>query len=551
MNTYNKISSVSVAAIFSDGCVLQRNKNICIFGSSDCGDRIKVSAELLDYGNRLLASNHCYTDKGKWQLHLKAQEAQENVKLKILCSGESKTFSDISIGEVWLAGGQSNMEYELANCTEGPSEIENEINPNVRFYYTQKNSWIDEKFIEDENKTHWEVWQNNAEGRKKWSAVGYFFAKKLSAELKVTVGVIGCNWGGSSASTWVPVEDLEKDSDLKTYISDFKKEYEIQCGGKITKSIEEQCTEYDEYIKFHEQWQKKCDELYKVNPAISWDDVQKKIGKCAWPGPKNCKNPFRPSGLYTCMLKRIIPYTLKGFIYYQGESDDHKSRMYTKLFGTLIGRWRKDWNDCTLPFIFVQLPENRYIQDRDSKNWCGIRSAQHKIFAATKNTAMINALGLGAYNDIHPKHKKVLAERMCNAALNVAYGFTEKYPDEKIYGPAAKSSLPCKDKIEIEFDYARGLIFRKDETRLEQYISMEKNQGNIIEKDFTGFEVAGYDKIFYPAEIEITGENTVRLKSKKVDEPVYARYAWYNYGPVTLFAENGLSASPFNTLQEE
>jgi sialate O-acetylesterase len=165
---------------------------------------------------------------------------------------------------------------------------------------------------------------------------------------------------------------LEKDEDLRSYLSDYQKATE-------GKSVEEQCKEYDEYVIANDSWQKKCEQLYKENPQIEWDEVQKRIGKCLWPGPMGCKNPYRPAGLYECMIERIVPYTLKGFLYYQGESDDHKPTHYYKLFRELIDQWRSDWKDDTLPFVFVQLPEHRYRQDKDFKNWPLIRDAQRKI----------------------------------------------------------------------------------------------------------------------------------------------------------------------------
>ena len=121
------------------------------------------------------------------------------------------------------------------------------------------------------------------------------------------------------------------------------------------------------------------------------------------------------------MIKRVLPYSLRGFIWYQGESDDHKPRSYEKLFGTLIHKWREDWNDEKLPFLFVQLPVHRYKQDKDFKHWCLIRQAQEKVFTGIKNTGMACALDLGDFNDIHPRGKKVVAERLA-LAMNLPNG---------------------------------------------------------------------------------------------------------------------------------
>ena len=397
------MSDFSVAAVFSNHCVLQRDKVISIFGNAEDGSKITV--ELYAQNQTLLAKNTGKSKNGRWLVMLESQKAQNDCSLKITCdkngsASENITFNDVAIGEVWLAGGQSNMEFELQNCTEGPDELnpsKNPQNPNVRFYYTNKIAWMDEKFFEAERNTSWQTW--DSEWKKSWSAVGYFFAKKLAADLGVTVGVIGCNWGGTSASAWMSRESLEKDVELKSYLD----EQEEATNGK---SIEQQCREYDEYEIQNNKWQEKCNELYAKNPNIEWDEVQKIIGTCPWPGPKSCKNPYRPAGLYECMLKRIIPYTLKGVLWYQGESDDHKPAFYAKLFSSMIDLWRDEWNEPLLPFVFVQLPENRYKQDKDFKHWCFIREAQQKVHNTVKNAFMTCAAGLGQYNDIHPKGKK-------------------------------------------------------------------------------------------------------------------------------------------------
>ena len=180
----------SVAAIFSDHMVLQRNKYAAVFGSAD--DGALVRAQLFDAKGAEICENSAIAEKGRWLLKLEPQEAQTDCKLLITCADNSKTFSDIAFGEVWLAGGQSNMEFELQNCTEGPAELaDDKAGKNVRFYYTNKIGWKDEHFYEAEKNTTWQTWESPARGA--WSAVGYFFAKKLAADLDCVVGVIGCN----------------------------------------------------------------------------------------------------------------------------------------------------------------------------------------------------------------------------------------------------------------------------------------------------------------------------------------------------------------------
>ncbi len=530
MSVKNKFT---VARVFSDHCVLQREKPICVFGTAS--DEEEVRAALFLDGKKCISENLAVAKEGRWQLYLPPVKAQENASLTVSTKNESITFKDISVGEVWLAGGQSNMEFELGNCTEGTAEFEKEKSPRVRFYYTQKIAWMDEAFFEAEDKTSWETWESRT--RNAWSAVGYFFAKRLAKKLGVTVGIIGCNWGGTSASAWMSKERLERDSELSSYLTDYQK----ACSGKTK---EEQCAEFDAYQTYHTEWQKKCDALYRENPKIEWAEVERILGKCQWPGPMNCKNPYRPTGLYECMISRILPYTLKGFIYYQGESDDHKPTLYYRLFRELIDQWRSDWHDDSLPFLFVQLPEHRYRQDRDFKNWPLIREAQEKVFKTVKNTGMVVALGLGEYDDIHPKHKKVLAERLALTALEVAY----KIPQgKKTAYPIFSKAISKANSMILYFANADwGLIFTKDEMRLEHYRDMQKRQNLSVPQNFTGFELAGSDKVFYAAECTVE-KNRITLTAKEVPQPKYARYGWYNYGPVTVFSKAGLPLSPFRT----
>ena len=552
------MAEIQVAAVFSDNMVLQRNKIINIFGWIDWKEKDKeifVKAELFNKNGDLLGENtRIYTNPvKKWVISLPSQEAQEECSLKIWLNQSTKAivFSNIAIGEVWLAGGQSNMEFELGNCTEGPQELADTSGENgaknVRFYYTNKIAWMDQHFYQAEKNTAWQSW--DSPNKKAWSAVGFFFAKKLASDLGCTVGVIGCNWGGTSASAWMRREYLEKDEDLRTYLT----EQEEATAGK---SIDQQCREYEEYEVIQAEWQKKCDALYAANPEITWAKVEETLGKSPWPGPRSCKNPYRPCGLYDCMVNRVLPYTLKGVLWYQGESDDHKPYSYAKLFSKLIDNWRTDWKDPELPFVFVQLPNHRNEYDKDFKHWCLIRSAQEKVHHMVKNAFMTCALDLGQFNDIHPKAKKVVAERMEENALANVYNLKKAQDvlspmlkDYTIKG-ADPSDTNSFGKIILTFENAAtGFVAREDKINLDYYKRMEQHQGNSVSPAFTGFEIAGSDGIFYPAAYRLGQKeedfNTITLSSPLVKNPVSARYAWYNYGPVNIFGKNGLPLAPF------
>ncbi len=547
MKKFWKTSNFTTAAVFSDHMVLQRNKFTSVFGEAE--NDTTITASLYDKNGALLSENSTIAENGRWLIPLEPQSAQTDCSLKITDGQKEINFSDIAIGEVWLAGGQSNMEFELQNCTEGPEELKDAGAGNkVRFYYTNKIAWMDEHFYEAESQTAWQKWDSPARGA--WSAVGYFFAKKLAEDLDCVVGLIGCNWGGTSASAWMRREYLEADRDLNTYLTDY-------ADATRGKSVEQQCKEYDDYEIENAKWQEGFSKLWEKDHNITWENAEKILGKNPWPGPASCKNPYRPTGLYDCMLSRIIPYTLKGVLWYQGESDDHKPRFYAKLFSSMIENWRRDFADSSLPFIFVQLPVHRYQADPDFKHWPLVREQQAKVGASVKNAWLTGCFDLGQFSDIHPRAKKVLAERMEKNAVANVYNLI---PSVDAAAPQLEGCHPLynessgQGKLLLTFSNAPlGFEVRDDSVRLEEYKNMEANQGFSVSPDFTGFELAGSDGIWYPAQFAFCGsdgkQNQIILCSKKVKRPVAARYGWYNYGPVTIYGKNGIPLCPFQTQE--
>lgn len=523
--------SLKLAAVFSDSCVLQRGKNTLLFGNGEEGALVeaKLSGYQLASNSLQESRGSAYVRQGRFEIQLPPLQAGVEHILEVTCGEERLLRRDIAIGEVWLAGGQSNMEFELQNCTESEA-LELPPDKMLRFYYTQKKAYMDEEFFKSEEQTAWECFGDP--GTRYWSAVGYFFGKKLQEHLQVPVGIIGCNWGGTSASAWMPREAIAGDSQLKIYLDT----YDAAIAGK---SEEEQRKEYDEYVIYQAEFDKKAEACYAQNPDMEWSEVLEIAGECRWPGPMGCSNPFRPGGLYQCMLKRIIPYTLKGFIYYQGESDDHLPHLYRKLFSRMIEQWREDWRDDSLPFIFAQLPMHRYKQDPDFQNWCLIREAQNRVQDMVKNTAMTCIIDQGVYNDIHPKMKKEVGERMCAQALAMCYG------QEKVQ----RATCPLFDHAEI-LEHKLALYFKHAEGGLHAVKPDKQNRPGYNEAEHPaesmGFEIAGEDGNYLPAKVQIEGDRII-LTHEEIERPRYGRYLWTNYGDVYLFGENGMPLAPFRT----
>lgn len=506
------MSDFRTAYVFSDGCVLQRKKNISVFGVGSEGSIVTVT---------LNGTTVCtVVSDGKWKAVLPPMEAAENLTMEIKSGDKVITYKDVAIGEVWLAGGQSNMELTLPQIIDGEKMLETE-HPKVRFYYTPKFQYEGEELSRLARESRWEYFEG--EGARKWSAIGYLFAKQLSETLGVTVGVIGCNWGGTSASAWMPECDLENAwPDVRSYIEEYR-------AGIEGKSLEQQKAEYDEYLAYRAVWEPKCEALYAENPNIEWSTVLELLGSDRYPGPINSFSPHRPSGLYHTMLSKVIEYTLAGVIYYQGESDDHKPRSYYNLFNKLVERWRRDNGDMKLPFLAVSLPMHRFRTDPDFKNWPIIRKAQRKVALDNRMMGIAVAIDCGEKDNIHPREKRVVAGRLALQALNLVYG---KISEKEANGPIVYAVEYKPDGCYLRAKYSEDGYFVKGEK-------------------ITGFEIAPFrrggarEEDYVEAEAELLPDNRIRVYSDLVTNPGSVRYLWTNWGEVTLYGANGIPLEPF------
>ena len=493
---------IRISPMFSDHMVLQRNKHISIFGTGTGGERVTVTLGEDTASARVIG--------GRWCAVLPAREAAKELELTVRADGFSRTFTDVAVGEVWLAGGQSNMEYELRNCTTGKEHLENDACVNVRFYYVQKIVDKEPAYEEKITNNGWQLF--GSETAKCWSAVGYIFAKRLSEKLGCTVGVIGCNWGGTKAAHWMSIESLERDIDMRLALNKM-------IAAMAGKTEEEMTREYREYETYDREWNKRSAEYFSKADDPTWDECQKVCGVCKYPGPPLPLNPFSPETLYRSMVKLVCPYTLAGFLYYQGESDDDEPQNYYKLLRGLIDLWRSDWGDDTLPFLIVQLPMHLYKGDTDRKNWCIIRAAQEKAYRTIRNTGLAVAIDCGEFNEIHPKDKEKVAERLYDQALYVAYHLGGKAP------LLCSAVLFANGAAEIETNSASPLEVRGNKS---------------------GFELAGADEVYHPADFTLSGSR-ITVSSPEVPEPVAVRYLWTNYtADIPVYNADDQPLAPFD-----
>lgn len=502
---------MKTAPIFSDNMVLQRHKNIRVFGScSGREQRITVSIP------ELRASAEAVITGSRWEAVLPALPECDSCTLVVACGAIQKQFTNVAIGEVWLAGGQSNMEYELRNDRHGADELRECARENVRYYYTPKVSMLGEELNAAEAASRWGIASET--GSVAWSAVGWYFAKELSRRLGCIVGILGCNWGGTSASAWVPREVLDT-AQLRPYLD----EYDAATAGK---SDEQMIAEYDEYTAYQAGFDRRVAECYAENPDIRWSEVLGKCGENRYPGPLGIKNPMRPCGLYETMVSRVCPYTVRGVLWYQGESDDHRPQSYYELMSALIRCWRGAWHDDEMAFLIVQLPMYSCDDDNEFTRWAYIREAQERLFRTVKNTGLAVALDCGEYNNIHPTDKSAVGHRLYLQALSEVYGLADRA--ETMPPMYASHEVRHGDTMIVYLDNPSG--------------GLSVNDGHL-----DGFELAGADGAYYPADsVEIRG-NQIHIKCGQVKRPVNVRFKWINYAGVGLFGTNGIPVAPFRT----
>ncbi len=493
------------APIFTDHAVLQREKPVCIWGS--CTDDAVIT---LRFGDISCQSTPAVN--GRWEICLPPLPAGGPYTLSVSDGTDTRTLSDIMVGEVWLCGGQSNMELNLKDANGAQDALASCENANVRLYHVCKRGFFDEQFYQEEADSCWNL--PSAHTCPYWSAVGYYFARELAQKLGVTVGLVNCNYGGTSASAWMSREMLSETAIGRQYLEDYE-------NGTAGLTDEEADRAYDEYMEYHILWNERVAACYAQDPHMKWGKVLEICGENRYPGPHAPKNPLRPHGLYDTMLSRITPYTLRGVLYYQGESDDHRFDGYYTLLTSLIRQWRKDFRDEELPFLLVQLPIYGVDDNPDLTNWCGIREAQEEVYRNIRNTGLAVIFECGEWNEIHPKDKRTPAHRLYLQALHQVYGLQT----EDTCAPLLRYVLPENGGLRLYFDHAAcGLEARGE----------------------GGFEICGTDGVWHAAKAQIN-EDTIFVHSKEVPHPAAARYGWRNFIDVTVFAKNGLPLAPLRT----
>ena len=502
------------APVFSDNMVLQHGKPVPVWGTGAEGDVVGVIWE----GGKTSVKAQTSVRGGRWSLSLPPLAAGMRGELVITNETDEIRFGNVVTGDVWFAGGQSNMELELINCQGGEAELAACANPAIRFYQVVKRAVVDDEYLREEAAGKWQ--ECSPQTAAMLSAVAFFFARKINADLGIPIGIINCSWGGTSISAWMSREQLLKSRAGQKFIDD----YAAKVGGKSTAQYN---AEMDEYFAQWREWDECVRARREKEPGVSWETLNKECGQCPWPQPAGNTSPYRPANLHTSRIIRAAPFALRGFLYYQGEEDEFRAADYREMMYYLVDQWRSDWGEH-LPFLFVQLPMFASCEEMEAgppKHWCVLRESQYLASLDIANTGMAVIIDCGEFDNIHPLDKQTVGFRLALQALKKVYG-----AGVDADGPVFARAEAEGSSLRLYFDNAgRGLEFR--------------GGGG-------GFEIAGEEGPYFPAQAAIDGSGVI-IRSDKVDRPKRARYAWTKFGPAPLYAGNGLPAMPFRTNRTE
>jgi sialate O-acetylesterase len=472
-------ADVKLANLFSNGMVLQQGTAAPVWGTAEAGEAVTVSVA----GQTAQATADA---SGKWVAKLPALTAGGPHELVVKGKNEVKV-ADVMVGEVWVASGQSNMEWPVKAGSATEQEKASANYPGIRMFTVTKA--VTGKPAKDVAGS-WAACTPQTVGN--YSAVAYFFAKDLHQKLKVPVGIIHTSWGGTPAESWTPPSVLEADPDLKPI------------ADRARGMMEGFSKQLDDW----KQAAEKADGEGSPLPAM----------------PADLRgSPWRPGGLYHAMVAPLVPYAIKGAIWYQGESNAGRAYQYRKLLPAMIKSWRDAWGQGEFPFYIVQLANfTPPPVEPGESDWAELREAQ-AMTARQTNNGLAVTIDIGDAGDIHPRNKEDVGKRLALVALAKTYGKS----DVAHAGPEYESMAVEGDKVRIKFRNATGLTTR---------------DGGPVK----GFAVAGEDRKWHWADAKVDGESVV-VHSPAVTKPVAVRYAWAHNPPTNLYNAAGLPAVPFRT----
>src|ERR1700685_192688 len=478
-------ADVTLPALLTDHMVVQRGLPVHVWGMAAPHESVTVTF-------RGETKSGTADDLGRWSIYLSPGEAAGPFQLSIKAAN-TIVLNDILVGDVWVASGQSNMEFPMTGLVNADAEIAAAQYPKIHLFQVKQKpaDYLQENV---ETRTEAKAWTPcTPESVAKSSAVAYFFARNLQQKIGVPIGLIETFWGGTPAESWTSLHALSADAAL------------MPVFAARAKTVDSQSTTVLQLRQEEEQFKQSVEQAQaegKPLPSRQWHP-----DFAAW----------APAALYNGMIAPLTPFAIRGVIWYQGEANSGPDRAphYARLFQAMIRDWRNAWGQGDFPFLFVQIANWNTTPEG---LWPDVRNAQRQALAL-KNTGMVVTIDIGDPNDIHPKNKQDVGLRLSLAARAIAYG-------EKIEwsGPLYRQVTQEEHALRVWFDHATGLMAKGTEV--------------------TGFEIAGADEKYFPADAKIEGSSVV-ISSPAVPTPVSVRYGWAANPTCNLFNKDGLPASPF------
>jgi sialate O-acetylesterase len=504
------LAEVKPHALVSEGMVLQGGVPASIWGTASQNEKVSISFQ---------GQEVCTTASGgRWTIRL--QNLKTGGPFSMTISGSNLIrLKSVFVGEVWVCSGQSNMWWPVAMSGVSPQVISNSRNPRIRIFTVPfRPTETPQKELREVPKGpgQWAVgdrhytptWKEcGPETIPDISAVGFFFARDLQRALGVPLGLIHCPVGGTTAEAWMSRRALEETPELRRIQGHFLSDYH--------KRVDKYLSDLDTHKEAVIRAMREGKDLPQppAHPDYAFPNQYLPFSK----------NFLRPSIYYNGMLAPLLPYAIRGAIWYQGESNTGRPAEYQTVFTAMIKNWRHDWHQGTFPFLFVQLAPFMKIEPEPQESaWAELREAQRLTSLTVPNTALAVIADAGDEKDIHPKRKDIVGARLALAARAIAY-------DEKIEysGPVYDHMNVEGDRVVLTFRHVGGGLVAR---------------GGSVQ----GFTIAGKDRRFVNAEARIQDAKVV-VWSPRVTEPVTVRFGWANYPVVNLWNNEGLPASPFST----
>jgi sialate O-acetylesterase len=495
------LAKLNVPHFFSDHMVLQRERAAAIWGKADAGAEVTVSFKGKSAKAKAAAD-------GNWKAQIETGAADAKGAVLTISAGVDKIeIQDVLVGEVWFASGQSNMFYTMNRSPEYAGLIAESNHPALRMFNAPL---VTAEENQEDIDGSWKA--ATPETVADYSAVAFFFARKLHLELGVPVGVIKSAWGGKPVETFTSREALNTLPGTKALVDAMLKDEASYDQAKADAA----------YSSKLEQW-KATMAAAKGKPEVDRKRLPKK--------PDAPKRPLltegRPGVLYAAMIHPFVGYTMRGAIWYQGEGNARPGAVpYDQTLPLMINDWRKRWAD-EFSFYYVQLASYHAPSTAPGTpdSWALTQDRMRLVLGTTPKTGMAIINDVGETNDIHPKNKKDPGERLARWALAKDYG------KQLIYsGPLFKSSEVKDGAIRVTFDQSGTGLKSRD--------------GGALKR----FEIAGADKVWKWADAKVDGTDSVLVSSAEVKSPVAVRYAWAaNPEGANLVNSDGLPASVFRT----